>query len=168
MHKNLKAVVEISSAAAVIVVAVLLCVSLLRLYSSGPHLRRGLETGAHFSEISGLDYKKSPKTLVLALNTQSSCGDCLEFYRQLISICDRPGSSVKTVGIFDEPLHDVHKFVMNAELNITTIPSVNLDKLSIPSTPALVLINDDGKIINFWLGSSFDDSEKTQIASAVS
>lgn len=168
MHKKLKAAVEIISAAAVIAVAVLLCVSLFLPYSSAPRLRPGLQIGAPFSEISGLEYKKTPTTLILALDTKSTCADCLEFYRHLGSICDRPGSGVKAVGIFRESIDDVHRFIVNAKLNIATIPRVNLDKVSIPSTPALVLINKEGKIINFWLGSSFDESEKMQIASAVS
>jgi hypothetical protein len=168
LNTKLKAAAEMISTAAVLAVAVLLCVSLFLLYSSGPRLRPGLQIGSPFSEISGLEYHKSPKTLVLVLDTKSSCADCLDFYRHLVSVCDRPGSGVKVVGIFRESIDDVRRFIVNAQLDIATIPRVNLDKVSIPITPALVLINKDGKIIDFWLGSSFDDGEKTRIASAVS
>jgi hypothetical protein len=168
---RVKTGVEIISSAAVIVMAVLLCVSLLFHYFSRPSgvaLRHGLQNGQQIAALTGIDYRTSSKTVVIALSTKCSCPESLELYKQVSSVYRQAGSDIQLVAVFPESQTDVETFMADAKLDFKGIANVNLDKLSIPGTPSIVLIDREGKVIDFWLGRVSGNSEKEAIIAALS
>lgn len=168
---RVKTGVEIISSAAVIVMAGLLCVSLLFHYFSGPSgvaLSHGLQNGQQVAALTGIDYRASSKTVVIALSTKCSCPESIELYKQVSSACGQAGSDIQLVAVFPESQTDVQTFMTDAKLDFRSISNVNLEQLSIPSTPAIVLINREGRVVDFWLGRVSENVEKEAIIAALS
>src|SRR6185312_15291545 len=112
-------------------------------------LHRGLKV-----HIIGLDPSKSRKTVILALGTHCRyCRESLPFYRELMNISSEKASTIQMIAVFQEPEHEIQAFVREASLRgVSTVASTSLAALKVPGTPAILLLDNNGTLIDFAVG----------------
>lgn len=101
--------------------------------------------------LSNLDLASKSKTLVLAL--QSSCHYCTEsapFYKRLIKEVE--GKNIKLLAVFPADIKESRKHLNELGLNKLDVQQASLDSIHVDGTPTLILVDDKGEIINYWVG----------------
>jgi hypothetical protein len=56
------------------------------------------------------------------------------------------------VALFPNKAEEVANFVKSYALNFDTVSNVNLTSLRISGTPTMILVDNQGRVENFWLG----------------
>jgi peroxiredoxin len=150
MRRNLEIVTNI----AILLVAFLIVGTFAGNYflkQSKPRLSSGLRVGQTFSQIQGVTYKESPQTLLIALSTK--CGYCaasVPFYERLAeSRQENPATHV--VGIFPDSGEEIKQFAEQQHLSIES-RTADFKGLGLNSTPTIILLDREGKVLNFWVG----------------
>jgi hypothetical protein len=114
-----------------------------------PAKSSGFRKGAPAPTLPHVDYAGAPKTLLIAMNTRCHyCTESISFYNSLIE--RRPGTRVLAVFPNDEA--EVKEYVRQQRLGLEAVGGVNFRALQIESTPTMILIGSDGKILDFWIG----------------
>lgn len=102
--------------------------------------------------IKGLDWAKSDKTLLLAI--QKDCKYCTEsarFYRELIQgLSDR--RDIRVVAIFPERVSEGEDYLNQLGLSVIESKEATLSSLGIKDVPTLVLVDKNGVVSNVWIG----------------
>ena len=128
--------------------------------SNAPRLREGFQTGQQLQSLPGITYSDAPKTLVIALNT--TCGFCTEsvpFYNKLAEAHRVSKSPLRIVTVFPNSEDDVKRYVQEHQLALVSKASVNFQPLHIVGTPTMLLLDQDGKVIDFWLGRPSESAQ---------
>lgn len=148
--------VELTANILIIVVSLLLGTALVQNYflapfeTQGPRKQIAPVVGSKIN-LPDVTWSPQSKTLILAL--QSGCRFCNEsasFHQRLIeSVKDK---NVKLIAVFPTDMGD-----NAAQLNRLGIASIEvrqlpLAKIQVRGTPTLILANEEGEIINFWVG----------------
>lgn len=161
--RRFKSVLEITTNIAVLVAAVVMIYVFASGYlASGKNDQRpnSLPKGSQFN-FRGVDYRKAPRTLILALNTRCSyCTKSIPFYRQLLEAQSRGNSGAKIIAIFPDAQKDIGEYLQEHHLPLDALPKVDLMALNIDSTPTLVVLDNGGKVINSWVGRLSKDGER--------
>lgn len=148
---------EVVTNAAVLLMAVTIASIFLRnnlMPQQPPPLRTALQRGQTVSQVPGVNFHSAPKTLLIALNTK--CGYCaasVPFYNRLADSQKNGGESIRIVALFPNKEEEVQQFVGDRQLKIETLASVNYSTLAITGTPTMLLVNKDGQLTDFWIGS---------------
>lgn len=124
-----------------------------------PTTRPELTKGQTLANIPGIDFKKSPKTLLVAMNT--TCVHCQESVPFVNDLAKTSGSGtqevsaagVQIVGVFPNSANDVREFAEQRHLQIQTIAGVPLNGLTVTATPTMILVDNSGKVLDFWIGT---------------
>lgn len=160
-QSKVKNYLETGSNVAVIAVAVLVIGVFAWQYFAGEEQpsREGLRKGATLSQLPMHDFKSSPHTLIIALN--SKCGYCsasIPFYNRITeSLRD---SAVRTVAVFPNQDKDAQQYVGEKGFKIDSVVTGDFHALKIRSTPTLILVDNSGKILDFWIGRLNNDKEQ--------
>lgn len=161
---KLKAYLEISANIAVLLVALVVLGNFawVRLVKQPvPRAESGLRKGDTFSLLPGVDYGKSSQTLVIALSSKCEhCNESLPFFKQLLEANVEKSDSTRIVAVFPETAEEVWRYASEQQLSVNTIPGINFKALNLPGTPTAVLISNEGKILNFWIGKPSKDAER--------
>jgi hypothetical protein len=148
----------------VVVVFALVAIGVLVKNYFSPTVTRpniGLKSGDVFPPIEGADYKKAPRTLILALNVDCRyCTKSLPFYNSLASAQKENPNLFSVVAAFiNKEEERVRSYVEEKALSVHAIAGVDLDKLGIHSTPTLILVDSGGKILDSWTGGLKHEGE---------
>lgn len=136
--------------------------------SPTPQLQAGFQKGQTFAQVPGVSYGSSPRTLLIAMSTRCHyCAESLPFYKQLVEAQRTSGRETHVVAVFPNQEPEVRQYVQQNRLDLETVAGVDLGTLNIYGTPTAVLIDDSGKVRDFWLGKLPEDREQ-QIIKAVS
>jgi hypothetical protein len=163
---NFKTYLEVTTNIIVLLVALVVLgnfawVHLTKETNQPSPLGGGLRKGGAFSPIPSVDYAKSPQTLVLALSSRCDhCNESIPFFKQLIAANTGKGDSTRIVAVFPEKAEEVWAYIAQEQLNLIPIPGIDYKALNLPGTPSTILINREGKILNFWIGKPSKDVEK--------
>jgi len=120
--------------------------------SSRPGLHRGERL-----QVSGL-HLKSGKNLIIALG--SKCGFCaasVPFYRQLATSAP---SNLTILAAFREDSPTAESFLRSRNLDLQALGGIDFSALKIAGTPAILLVDGNGKLLDFWLGYLTPDVEQ--------
>ncbi|HEX8197888.1 MAG TPA: hypothetical protein VF571_16980 [Pyrinomonadaceae bacterium] len=122
----------------------------------------GLRKGAILSNLEGVDVKSHEKTLLLALSTECSyCTQSLEFYKKLVGSINQNSKKLQVLALFSQSPTQVDNYLSKHQFSgISTISNVNYQKLEIPVTPAIILLDSNNEIINSWTGVLKENREK--------
>jgi thioredoxin-related protein len=120
-----------------------------------------LKSGDVFPEIEGADYRKVPRTLILALNVDCRyCTKSLPFYNSLANAQkENPNQFTVVAAFINKEEERVRSYVEEKALSVQAIAGVDLDKLGIHSTPTLILVDSGGKVLDSWTGELKHDGE---------
>ena len=161
--KKLKDILDVTTNVVVVVFAIVAIGVLVRNYFPGVG-KPGVEVkkGSVFPNIAGVDYKQSPRTLILALNVD--CRYCLKsvpFYNSLAEAQQKNAGQVNIVAAFiNKDATLVKAYTTEKQLSVQAIAGVDLDRLGIHLTPTLVLVDNTGKVLDSWRGALQPDGER--------
>lgn len=169
--KNAVKRIEFASNIAILVVAVLLCVVLVKNYllpkpqtipnSLLADNKKQLTPGAALS-LPGVDWAQNEQTLVLALSSACRfCSESAEFYQRL----SMEHGKTKLIAVLPQPVEEGKKYLNGLNVNIDHVRQVSLPSFGVMSTPTLILVNRKGVAINSWVGKLRPDREREVLAS---
>lgn len=169
-RSSLKSTLEITTNVAVLLVAVLvltiLAVNLFRKPSKAK-LSLGLEKGTFFGQVSNVDYRKSDRTLIIALNANCSyCNDSVPLYQKLLAANTKSHAPIQIIGLFPNSADEASRYLKQNQLTMTAISNIDLGSLRISGTPAMVLLNNNGEVKDFWVGK-LDDRNAEQLVESL-
>jgi thioredoxin-related protein len=151
--------IELATNIAILVVAGLLCMVLVKNYlipksaSTTDNVANSnqeqLKADAKLS-ITEIDWANNGQTLLLALST--TCHYCTEsapFYQRLIK---ERGSNTRIVAVLPQSISDSQDYLNRLGLSVDEIKQASLKSINVRGTPTLMLVNGDGVVVSQWLG----------------
>lgn len=157
--KNIAGRVEVIANLSIIAVAVLLCAVLVKPYvipASVPNevgesakVNREIRRGDKVA-VSGIDWQKSPKTLLLALST--ACHFCTEsspFYQRIV----KERGSTRLIALVPQAEEEGHTYLRNLGVGIDEVMQVPFRGMGLTGTPTLLLVDGNGVVSDVWIGA---------------
>lgn len=163
MPKNLTQRLESLANIAIIVAATLLCIVLIKSYllpdrsQQGPRDLR-VPTGTKVS-LPGVDWSGNKQTLLVVL--QKGCHFCSEsapFYQRLVRETAGRGN-VHLIAVLPETIDESRKYLNELGVEIDDLKQAELDAVGVGGTPTLILVNNQGVVVNSWVGKLNAENE---------
>jgi hypothetical protein len=168
---KLKSYLEVATNIAVLLVALAVLSTFAWNYfgrNPTPQLQAGFQKGQPFAQVPGVSYSSSPQTLLIAMSTSCHyCTESLPFYKQLAEAQRTSGRQTHVVAVFPNQEAEVRQYVQQNKLGLDTVAGVDLGALNISGTPTAVMIDDNGKVQDFWIGK-LPEAQERQVIKAVS
>jgi thiol-disulfide isomerase/thioredoxin len=163
--QKLKTRLEVATNIAVLLAAVAVLITfawnVYRARQPSPQLRPGLQKGVTLGPLRGLNYSDSPRTLVVTMNTH--CGYCaasVPFYNRLAELERGNGKALRVVSVFPNSDDEVREYASLTQLHLDTIAMADFAALNLAGTPTLILVDEGGKVLDFWVGQLSEDAEQ--------
>ena len=160
---KIKNFIEVASNVAVVVVALVVVISFIRGYiSPSPpvRLQGGLQKGTQFPQVMGIDFSKSQRTLLVALDPNcESCVESLPFFKSLADKLYSKSNEAKMVAVFESSEEPTKRYVRENQLKADAVFGVDFKALNLNAIPAIILIDNRGTVIDFWLGKPSNSIE---------
>jgi thioredoxin-related protein len=98
------------------------------------------------------DWSRSNKTLVLVLSeTCRFCDESASFYQTLLNqFSDR--NKIQFVAVFPQDAVSAKKHLADLNVQIVEVIQSPVSTLKVSGTPTLILVDNTGKVIDFWVG----------------
>lgn len=153
---KVKNFIEVASNVAVVIAALVVLISFVRGYISPTpqvKLQGGLQKGAQFPQVMGIDFSKSQRTLLVALDPNcESCVESLPFFKSLADKLYSKSNEAKMVAVFESSEEPAKRYVRESQLKADAVFGADFKALNLSAIPAIILIDNRGTIIDFWLG----------------
>jgi thiol-disulfide isomerase/thioredoxin len=167
---NLSKRVELIANVAIIVVAILLSVMIVKRFVLDKGAEQGRPDASSAKELSpgdkvplsDIDWAKNNRTILLVV--QKGCHFCTEsapFYQRLVKELSGR-SDVRLIALLPQPVADGRQYLNELGVNVEDVRQVAPSQLNIQGTPTLVLVNNSGVVTDVWLGKLRSDTE-TQV-----
>ena len=155
--------IELAANLAIIVVAILLGVVLLRNLLRSPVPTRApaaaeIQAGTKLS-LPGVDWNASKQTLVMALSTKCHfCTESAAFYQRLAQERARK-LNLRLVAVFPQASRESEEYLRGLAVNVDDVKQSELASLGVSGTPTLILLNNAGVVEDSWRGKLNDDRQ---------
>lgn len=125
-------------------------------------LQSGLQKGKPLARLPGYDYATSSRTLIIAMKPACDrCNESIRLYNQFKDIQNLNDKSTTLLAVFPEPREEVEHYTRQNQLMVDAMPGVSLTAINVRTTPTIVLVDNSGKILNFWVGKlSLEDEQE--------
>src|SRR5688572_12200644 len=161
--KKLRQILDVTTNVVVVVFAVVAITVLVKNYFAPPttDTRVTVTKGSVFPAIAGVDYNQAPRTLILALNVDCRyCTRSVPFYNLLGEARhENPGRFDMVAAFINSDPQLVKSYADEKQPSVQAIAGVDLDKLGIHMTPAIVLVDSTGTVVDSWSGLLQPDGE---------
>ena len=155
--------VELVANVAIVIIAILLGFVLVKRFilpqSSKPAVeeRAQIAPGTKLS-LPGVDWSKGDKTLLMVLSTNCHfCNESAPFYKRLIeAVKDK---NVKLVAVFPTSIEESKAHLNELGLTNLEVERSPLENIQVRGTPTLILTNEKGEVMDFWIGKLTPDKE---------
>jgi hypothetical protein len=157
--KNIAGRVEVIANLSIIAVAALLCAIPVKSYvipASVPNevgesatVKREIRRGDKVA-VLGIDWQKSPKTLLLALST--ACHFCTEsgpFYQRIV----KERGSTRLIALVPQAEEEGRAYLRNLGVGIDEAMKVPFRGMRLTGTPPLLLVDGHGVVSDVWVGA---------------
>lgn len=156
MHRK----IELAANMAIMVVAALLCVVLVKNYIIPKSVSTTdsvaiknqdqlISAGAKLP-LSGIDWRENGRTLLLALSTTCHfCSESAPFYQQLLK--ERSGN-IRIVAVLPQSISDSKDYLNRLGVAVDDIRQAQMSSLGVRGTPTLILVDNNGVVVNSWVG----------------
>ena len=154
----MKAKIEMVGNIIVILLAVVIGSVYLKDHFSNPSIQPNqqpnqVKPGDRLASLAGWDWGTHDRTLVLVLRKGCHfCEDSAPFYQRLVAKQQQDGSKAAIVAVFPDAADAAEEVVRSEALGVRAVGGVPLEKLKVPGTPALLLVDRDGTVLNAWIG----------------
>jgi thiol-disulfide isomerase/thioredoxin len=173
--KSLHRRVQFLSNIATIIIAVLLLVIVVKQFvspappaeTSLSSVKTALTSTAQISEpnaaqkttplgktvpLSGIDWQKNKKTLILYLSTRCRfCDESMPFYQRLAEKYSE-SKDVKLMAVFPQSADEAKAHFKNQRVGINDVLNAQLTSIGVTATPTLLLVNETGVVTDMWRG----------------
>jgi thioredoxin-related protein len=155
-RERLKSYLEISANLAVVMVSLILLGSFALNWINArwptQAVISGITKGQQFPANLNVDYGNSPYTLVLALNTECDhCTKNINFYNEVPQVTNS-GKRIRTLALFPNSGEEVRQYCQEHQLTVDYRDSIDLHFFKVAATPTLVLVDQSGHVLDFWIG----------------
>lgn len=161
--------IELVANLAIIVVAILLGVVLIRSYIlRGPSAVQTPEpapvrAGTKLS-LPNVDWKANGRTLVLALSTQCHfCTESVPFYQRIVQQRAAAGN-LRLVAVFPQTVDESKEYLRKLGLAVDDIQQTQFDSIGVKGTPTLIMADDAGTVTESWRGKLPREKESELLA----
>ncbi|HEX9982964.1 MAG TPA: hypothetical protein VGF69_06860 [Thermoanaerobaculia bacterium] len=144
---------EIAANVAIIVVAVIASIVLVRNYMARGAVKMTREQIATGNKLPmpGVEWQANGNTVVLALSTNCHyCSESAPFYKRLTAELSRRRAHLMIV--MPQSIEEGRKYVEGLGLQAADVRQVPLRALKIRGTPTLAIVDGDGVVRNVWEG----------------
>ncbi len=122
-----------------------------------------VEKGDRLEVLKAAMPQGSDRTLFVML--QPNCGYCNEsmpFYKRLIDQRNQKGSNVKVVAAVGQPAAEAEEAQKLAAAGVQPdgLTTVDFAAAKVPGTPALLLVDNQGEVLDVWVGKLDEDKEE--------
>ena len=164
-YSKTKQFLEVSTSVAVLLVAIVFLGSFVANFwgtkTEGRQLTSGLQKDQTLPQIQGIDYRSAPRTVIIVVNTECAyCQESLPFYNRLAQLKQEKRSDINLTAVFPNTKAEVNQYVTRNQLGLNAIAEVNLGTINVPATPAILVVDNAGRVENFWLGKLSRDGEE--------
>jgi len=164
---NLAKKLEVLANIAIILVAILITVVLVKSYilpsSTNTVAENEVRAGTHVP-LPGVDWSASSQTLLLALSQNCHfCSESAPFYQRLAHERAQRGS-LRLIAVLPQPVVDGQKYLSDLGLSVDDVRQVPLSSLGVVGTPTLILVNKVGVATEVWRGKLPGDAESQVLA----
>ena len=155
----------VANIAIIVTCAVALALMVNRYFFNKPVPQGGpppAEVGEQFDQLRQVLPAGSQKALVVALSpTCHFCNESMPFYKRLIDERNQKGSGVKIIAAVpaeEAKAEEAQKFAA-AGVQPDQLVHVDFASIKVPGTPTIMLVDNQGKILNVWVGKQDSDGE---------
>jgi hypothetical protein len=164
--------IEVGANIAIIVVASLLSVFLVRKYflpsqTQATQARTQapvtIPAGTKIP-MTGVDWSKNGKTLLLVL--QKGCHFCSEsapFYQRLVRETSEH-SGVQLIAALPQDVNEGKQYLNDLGVQVNEVKQASLSSLGIMGTPTILLVDKNGVITDSWIGKLAPDGESSVLS----
>lgn len=167
-RKKLRDILDVTTNIVVVLFAVVAIGVLVKHYFAPQSARPTVDVtkGSVLPAIAGVDYKQSPRTLILALNVDCRyCTRSVPFYNSLAEAWQQNAGHINILAAFiNKDAALVKSYAEEKQLSVPAIAGVDLDKLGVHMTPTLILVDNSGKVLESWRGELQQDGEREVFA----
>jgi hypothetical protein len=145
-----------------VVLAAYMTVSIVvRRFDAGADSRPLLQIGDEI-QITGVDWSKNPRTLVLALSANCRfCGEGSAFYAALLRM--QKAGSWGAIAAFPESVETAQAYMRGQGYAIDQSYQVPLSRIGVTATPTLLVVDQNGRLVQQWIGV-LGPSEEADVA----
>lgn len=155
---------DIATNIALVIVAVIASAVLVRNYllsRPGRDLPPQIAVGEKFS-LTGVDWEGYGNTLVIALAPGcDSCSESAPFYRRLTA--ELPRQRVHITAVLPESVEQGRQYLRSLDVDVSDVRQGSFQALKIRGTPTLILVDQQGVVLNVWLGRFPPEKEQQVI-----
>lgn len=161
--RDLAKKLEIGAHIAIIVVAILLSVILVKNYllprneqqpqppPNAPAPPQQVSAGTRIS-LPDVDWAKNRRTLVAVLSTTCRyCTESASLYQQIATERSKR-DDVKTIALFPQPVADAQQYLSGLGVSVDEIKQVEPSAVNARGTPTLLMVDDTGTVKKVWVG----------------
>ena len=160
-QERIKNAIAFASNVAVVVTAIVILISFARGYRPTPRLslQGGLRKGAAFPQLPAIDFSKSQKTLLVAMDSKCDyCNESLPFFKNLAENIRARSNDARVIALFQS--EESKRYVEQNQLNMDVVFGVDFKALNLSAIPAIILIDNNGTILDLWFGKPSKNSEE--------
>jgi hypothetical protein len=170
--------IELASHIAIIIVATLISVVLVKNYllpdsktksNAGNNTAIASNTGeagivGKAISLPDTDWKRSDRTLVFVLSTGCHfCTESASFYKELVQKRAKQGNT-RLVAVLPQPVDAGRKYLSDLGIAVDDVRQLPPNSIGVHGTPTLLLVNKDGVVTNAWQGK-LPPSKETEVLS---
>jgi len=122
-----------------------------------------VEKGEQFAQLKAVVPAGAQKTLMVAVSpTCHFCNDSMPFYKRLIDERNQKGSPVKFIAAVpaEEAKAEESKKFADAGAQPDGMVHMDFASIKVPGTPTLLLVDNNGKVLDVWVGKQTEKGEK--------
>lgn len=164
-----KSFLEVATNIAVLLAAMAVLAALSWGYFSArnpPTLHGGLKRGEVVVGGPQIDFARSQQTLLIAMSTKCNyCTEGIPFYNQLARKEREMSKPTRMVAIFPDGDETVNNYAQQNGMEVATIVGVDFEKLKVSATPTMILVDEKGEILDFWIGKLPEDVQQEVVNS---
>jgi thioredoxin-related protein len=122
-----------------------------------------VEKGERFDQLKGVVPAGTNRALVVALAPGCHyCNESMPFYKQLIDERNKKSSPVKVIAAVrseQEKAEEAQKFA-GVGTQPDSMVQIDFSKIKVPGTPTLLLVDNNGKVLDVWVGMLDESKQK--------
>jgi thiol-disulfide isomerase/thioredoxin len=104
------------------------------------------------------NWSAQPKTLILALQTTCHfCDESASFYKRLVETTKN--KNVKIVAVFPQSVAEATAHLSQLGIGGVEVKQAPISALNTFGTPTLIITNQKGEVVKYWIGKLTDDQE---------
>jgi thioredoxin-related protein len=157
---------------AIILVCIIAAAILIRNNFLQPKQQQGnrppeAAVGDQFDALRQVVPAGSDRAMVVALSpTCHFCNESMPFYKQLIDQRNQKGSGVKVIAAVprDEAKAEEQQKFAAAGAQPDSMVTLDFSTIKVPGTPTILLVDNQGKVLDVWVGKLDSSGEKEVLA----